>query len=503
MNRARRLSLAIASLLPVSLAHAAPINVPADQPTIQAALNAAVPGDEVVIAPGVYAIAAQINVPLSDIVVRSASGTPADTILDGGGASLTCFSVANRTAVTFERLTIRSFECAIDAESAGVKVDGCRITMNAPTSISGAVACTLGTLTVTDCEFDQNTSTESGAALGVYASDAFVSNSVFTNNATALGATEPEFDGAAIITGVGFNDEFELFGSTITITGCKFEGNASDHGGAVAINGAFATIDRCLFASNTARLGGGLFVRTIDFGAVGLFPGEAVLTNSVFVGNDVTEIGIFTSGRGSAIGAVNATLTIANNSFYANTAEVGETIWGDLAISGTVCNSVFSNTAAPNFSAALLAGSFNLDALATAFVDADGPDNTPGTVDDNLRLAPGSPAIDAGDNACLPTSIGADFDGAARYTDDPATADTGSGFAPVVDIGAFEFIPGAGPCGPADLAIPFGVLDFSDVVAFLTAFGTMQPAADLAPPIGVFDFSDVVAFLTAFGAGCP
>ncbi len=56
---------------------------------------------------------------------------------------------------------------------------------------------------------------------------------------------------------------------------------------------------------------------------------------------------------------------------------------------------------------------------------------------------------------------------------------------------------------PADLAEPFGQLDFSDVVAFLTAFAAMDPAADLAAPAGQWDFSDVVAFLGAFGAGCP
>jgi len=58
-------------------------------------------------------------------------------------------------------------------------------------------------------------------------------------------------------------------------------------------------------------------------------------------------------------------------------------------------------------------------------------------------------------------------------------------------------------CNAADLAVPYGDLDFSDVIAFLTAFGSMQPAADLAPPFGTYDFSDVIAFLTAFGAGCP
>ncbi len=62
---------------------------------------------------------------------------------------------------------------------------------------------------------------------------------------------------------------------------------------------------------------------------------------------------------------------------------------------------------------------------------------------------------------------------------------------------------GVPPCSPADLAEPFGALDFSDVTAFLTAFASQQPPADLAPPTGVFDFSDVLAYLAAFGAGCP
>ncbi|MFI4896240.1 MAG: GC-type dockerin domain-anchored protein [Phycisphaerales bacterium JB059] len=60
-----------------------------------------------------------------------------------------------------------------------------------------------------------------------------------------------------------------------------------------------------------------------------------------------------------------------------------------------------------------------------------------------------------------------------------------------------------GPCNAADLAAPEGVLDFADVLAFLSAFGAGEPAADLASPEGVFDFADVLAFLSAFGAGCP
>jgi len=67
----------------------------------------------------------------------------------------------------------------------------------------------------------------------------------------------------------------------------------------------------------------------------------------------------------------------------------------------------------------------------------------------------------------------------------------------------FEILAGDAPDCPADFAEPFGQLDFSDVVAFLTAFDAMDASADLALPLGQFDFSDVVAFLAAFGAGCP
>ncbi len=45
-----------------------------------------------------------------------------------------------------------------------------------------------------------------------------------------------------------------------------------------------------------------------------------------------------------------------------------------------------------------------------------------------------------------------------------------------------------------------GETDFSDVIAFLSDFGSGDPRADLAPPCGL-DFSDVLAFLTGFAGG--
>ncbi len=59
-----------------------------------------------------------------------------------------------------------------------------------------------------------------------------------------------------------------------------------------------------------------------------------------------------------------------------------------------------------------------------------------------------------------------------------------------------------GPCAAADLAPPYAVLNFDDVLAFLGAFSTGDPSADQALPAATLNFDDVLAFLTSFAAGC-
>jgi hypothetical protein len=111
-------------------------------------------------------------------------------------------------------------------------------------------------------------------------------------------------------------------------------------------------------------------------------------------------------------------------------------------------------------------GEGNIDAD-PLFVDVDGPDDIPGTVDDDLRLRGGSPCIDAGDNSAVPIAGFADFDGNYRFFDDPATVDTGLGAAPIVDMGAFEFGSTAPPLW-GDMNCD-GVLDGFDVDPFVAA----------------------------------
>jgi len=78
----------------------------------------------------------------------------------------------------------------------------------------------------------------------------------------------------------------------------------------------------------------------------------------------------------------------------------------------------------------------NFDPL---FIDTDGADNIVGTIDDNLRLQPGSPAIDSGDSCTLPSDT-LDLDGDGDTTERlPYDLD---GFARMVgyavDMGAYE-----------------------------------------------------------------
>jgi hypothetical protein len=73
------------------------------------------------------------------------------------------------------------------------------------------------------------------------------------------------------------------------------------------------------------------------------------------------------------------------------------------------------------------------------YIDADGIDNTVGTLDDNFDLPLGSPAIDIGNNANVPGALTTDFLGRTRITNGDAVPGA------VVDLGAYEYQPPVPP----------------------------------------------------------
>lgn len=71
------------------------------------------------------------------------------------------------------------------------------------------------------------------------------------------------------------------------------------------------------------------------------------------------------------------------------------------------------------------------------------------------------------------------------------------------NLNSLEFTrQGTASCNAADVAEPFGELNFFDVSAYLTAFNAQRPEADLNND-GLFNFFDASEFLLRFNIGCP
>jgi uncharacterized protein (DUF433 family) len=84
-------------------------------------------------------------------------------------------------------------------------------------------------------------------------------------------------------------------------------------------------------------------------------------------------------------------------------------------------------------------------------------------------------------------------------------ADEGAGSLVEAAVDGFRIdgvVCDAGGC-PADLAEPFGTLNFFDISAYLALYNAGDAGADLAEPFGALNFFDISAYLASYNAGCP
>jgi predicted outer membrane repeat protein len=315
----------------------------------------------------------------------------------------------------------------------GTLIDGCRFEGGfAPTGV-GALVVSAGTGTLVDrCVFADNEALLGGGIavsgfsnLIVRRSD-FVGNSVTQRGgAISLSFTEAELtncrflgntaDFGGALAAIGGQAGFSVFGSRPDMTNCEFSGNSARLGGAIYLNAnSEARLLHCTVANNSAtELGGGLYL--VEAGFVPA-PGVPVVDadNSILWGNS-------DAGGADESGQVH----LAN---------------GVIPISHSIVQGLTGNLGG--------VGNLGLDPL---FRDADGADDVLGTLDDDLRLAAGSPGVDSGDTRqSVADAADLDCDGdveeplpldlglVRRAADDPHVADTGAGGAPVVDRGAHE-----------------------------------------------------------------
>jgi hypothetical protein len=219
-----------------------------------------------------------------------------------------------------------------------------------------------------------------------------------------------------------------------TLENVAFIGNQANSttswadGGGMANNDSDLTLVNALFSGNTVTASS-----TSSGGGMSNTSGsDPTLVNVTFSGN--------TAGYGGAIVNGDSSPTLDNCILWSNTATTGDDQISNFGSSTPVIGYSIIQDAYSGESWDVSLGTDrggNIDAD-PQFLDADGADNVYGTPDDDLHLQPNSPAIDAGDNSGMPAGITTDLDGNGRFEDASSVADTGSGNAPIVDMGPYE-----------------------------------------------------------------
>ena len=228
-----------------------------------------------------------------------------------------------------------------------------------------------------------------------------------------------------------------------TIVGCVLRNNRAVAGG----GGLYCSIPSfvfrdCVFAGNSANFGGGAHIELESQG-----PGSFV--DCIFAGN-VGNQG--TGGLSSAWCMLNTTnCVIAYN--HSNNSTGGMSGGGQPSADVTLANSIaWGNTSNGPLTLALeqtspwvllansaVQGSNTPFSADPRWTNALGADGIAGTEDDDFTLSCLSPYIDRGLNANA-AGIALDLAGHPRFADDPATVDLGTGTAPIVDLGPYEFV---------------------------------------------------------------
>ncbi|MCH8260231.1 MAG: hypothetical protein IIC46_08485, partial [Planctomycetes bacterium] len=305
---------------PTAPAAADILHVPGDFPTIQAAIDAAVDGDEVEVHPGTYN--ETINFLGKAIRVYSTDGSDV-TIIDGqqNGTVVTCANGEGPETV-IDGFTITG--------GSGTNGGGMRNYQSSPTVINCTITGNLlpaeynvakgsgmsnvsSNPTVINCVFSQNDVVGGcwsyGGGMYNLDSNPTVTHCTFDGNGA--------FDGGCAGTGRAYGGGMFNNNSSPIVSGCNFSGNIAKGGkdggggwgaGMYNENGSAPTITDCVFASNRSPWGAGMENRA----------SSPTLNNCTFTSN--LAIGDkYSSGAGMR-NRFNSAPTIINCTFRQNSA---------------------------------------------------------------------------------------------------------------------------------------------------------------------------------------
>ena len=390
------------------------IRVPADQPTIQAGIDAAMSGDTVLVAPGTYV--ERINFSGKAITVASASG-PAVTVIDGnrGGTVVTFNSGEGRAAV------LRGFTVT---NGGGFPGGGVAVSNASPTIESNIISLNtgcdglgiyvnFGSPRIAANEISGNVRSGCSGGVGgggialVGAGTAVVEDNIIADNVVNSG------DGGGMTL---FAAGTPLIRNNVIVRNSVFGLSPASQGGGIwIVNRSDALIVQNLIAGNSAGEGGGVYW-LVPSGARG-----PRLVNNTIADN------VATAARGSVVFA---------DGFDVNAALVNNVLVAPAGQTALYCGN-FNDVNPPSirFNDVFAGGGSGYGGLCTDQTGLDGNRSVDplfvARANGDYRLQASSLVIDAGWSAAADVPV-ADLDG------DPRVVDGDSDGVAAVDMGAFE-----------------------------------------------------------------
>ena len=325
------------------------LRVPAQYASIQQAINAAINGDTVVVAPGTYTGPGNYNIDFlgKAITVRSIDPNDPDiveaTIIDGGSSRPGFyFNNGEGADSVLEGLTIsncRSYSGGgIRCENSSPTIRKCVITNNGAT-LGGGIYCEDSNADIRDCTITDNSALGRwpggvGRGGGIYCENGSptISNCVIEScevrNIVGYGLYQPpEYSGGG---GMCF------VGAEPTIVDCNIssntvEGECGESGGGILFYDCSGEITGCMITGNSAG-GGGSFYLPHKGGGIYCKDDNTTITGSMITANSAEDYG----------GGVYGCVLVNNCTISGNTAEYG----GGLGSCATVANCLVSENTA-------------------------------------------------------------------------------------------------------------------------------------------------------------
>lgn len=430
MIRLAILTLVAALTASTALPAQATLNVPAQYGTVQGAINAAVTGDTVLVAPGTYTGA--VNFLGKAITVRGSQGAAATALTQPSGRAVSFISGEGSAAV-LEGLTITGGGGGVLCQGSSPTIRGCVISNSTGAQTGGGIRIVadqfqVSSPSIEDCRIELNSVIDIGAGVAVEVNNG-TANPTFRRCVIANNVALSVYN-----TGDGGGMSFLAQGGSCQpiIEDCVVSGNSTiDRGGGIGFTQSTGTVSRCEIRNNhSGGAGGGIYCsqsavtiencmvldNTSSSTAVSLSSGSpSVVRHCTIAGNTST-------------GSTNVGLATGQNAIIEHTI-----IWNSAGTAVTQ-NWTGSNLAMNwcNYSSAfLLSGQPTNMSIDPLFVDPANGD---------YHLSPQSPCVDAGDPAASSLPL-LDFDGDPRVS------------GARVDIGADEVLAASMPGTGEDLAL--------------------------------------------------